>query len=155
MAPFQQINTEDFESLVKLMTAGGIPSCSYNWKCLTTQLIMNGWIQWDTKFNLLLRECFWKIGGKHFSLLNAAECVVKYYTFFLKRVMQRNVCLFLPLCFLSSLPSSLSSYLYTCLSTYPPTNIYYMPTMCQAHVRGTKIKKDAVLPWVAIVRKIK
>lgn len=34
-----------FESLAKLMIVGRIPRCTCNQTCLTTQLIMNGWIQ--------------------------------------------------------------------------------------------------------------
>lgn len=63
-----------FESLVKLMTAGAIASCTCIWKSLATQLILNGWIQWNTKFDLLLQGWFWEIRGKYLSLLNATPC---------------------------------------------------------------------------------
>lgn len=91
------------EPSVKLMTAGRIPSCAYNWKYLNTQLIMNGCIQWNTKFNLLLQAWFWKIGDKHFFPI---ECnsgwLVKCHTLFQEQ----------------------------CKEVFLPPSKYYTPTMC-------------------------
>lgn len=53
------------------MAVGGIPSCTCNGKCLTTQLIKNGGTQRNTRFSQFAQQCSWKMAQKHPSLLTA------------------------------------------------------------------------------------
>lgn len=93
------------------MTAGGIPAVHVTWKCLTTQWIMNVWVQWNTKFNLLVQWWFWNTEGKCFSLLSATLGSKMLYVFksnakIFSLFPSLSPSLFLPLVYNCHVPSS-------------------------------------------------